>query len=58
METRNREKAAILYEAIDSSDGFYTAHAHDESRSLMNVTFRLPTSELTNDFVPRLSHQA
>ena len=50
MEIRNREKAAILYEAIDSSDGFYSAHAVREARSLMNVTFRLPTRELTEQF--------
>lgn len=50
METRNREKAAILYDAIDSSDGYYVAHAAKEARSLMNVTFRLPTTELTEQF--------
>lgn len=50
MEMRNREKAAVLYDAIDSSDGFYSAHAGREARSLMNVTFRLPTSELTEQF--------
>jgi len=46
----NREKAAILYDAIDSSDGFYTGHAAREARSLMNVTFRLPTDELDSQF--------
>jgi phosphoserine aminotransferase len=50
MEIRNREKAAILYDAIDSSDGFYSAAAAREARSLMNVTFRLPASELTEQF--------
>ena len=50
METRNREKAAILYDAIDSSDGYYVAHAAKEARSLMNVTFRLPTTESTEQF--------
>lgn len=50
MEIRNREKAAILYDAIDSSDGFYAAHAAKEARSLMNVTFRLPTVELAEQF--------
>ena len=50
MAVRNREKASILYSAIDSSDGFYTAHAARESRSLMNVIFRLPTVELTERF--------
>jgi phosphoserine aminotransferase len=42
----NREKAAILYDAIDSSDGFYTGHASLDARSLMNVTFRLPSENL------------
>lgn len=50
MAVRNREKAAILYDAIDSSDGFYTGHAEREARSLMNVTFRLPSSELDEKF--------
>jgi phosphoserine aminotransferase len=27
-------------------DGFYKGHAKPDSRSLMNVTFRLPTEEL------------
>jgi phosphoserine aminotransferase len=42
----NREKAAILYDAIDSSDGFYMGHASRDARSLMNVTFRLPSENL------------
>jgi phosphoserine aminotransferase len=50
MEVRNREKAAILYDAIDSSDGFYTGFADREARSLMNVTFRLPSPELDERF--------
>ena len=50
METRNHEKASVLYEAIDSSDGFYTASVAKEARSMMNVTFRLPTVELTDQF--------
>ena len=50
MEIRNREKAAVLYDAIDSSDGYYSGHAEKEARSSMNVTFRLPTIELTENF--------
>ena len=42
MHEINRRKAAMLYEAIDSSHGFYQGHARPECRSLMNVTFRLP----------------
>jgi phosphoserine aminotransferase len=48
---RNREKAAILYDAIDSSDGFYKGHACRDCRSLMNVTFTLADDDLTKRFV-------
>ena len=50
MAKRNSEKAAILYDAIDSSDGFYSGHAERNARSLMNVTFQLPTPELDEQF--------
>lgn len=50
MDARNHEKAAILYDSIDASDGFYTGHAERPARSLMNVTFRLPSEELDNRF--------
>jgi phosphoserine aminotransferase len=50
MKTRNEQKAAILYNAIDASDGFYTGHAERPVRSVMNVTFRLPTEELEDRF--------
>jgi phosphoserine aminotransferase len=48
---RNKKKAAILYQAIDESGGFYRGHASPEVRSLMNVTFRLPSEELEKRFV-------
>jgi phosphoserine aminotransferase len=41
----NREKARLLYDEIDRSGGFYVGHAQPGSRSLMNVTFRLPNTE-------------
>ena len=50
MEALNREKADLLYGAIDGS-GFYAGTAEAESRSLMNVTFRLPSEELEGRFV-------
>jgi phosphoserine aminotransferase len=50
MEKLNEEKAKVLYDAIDASDGFYTGHAEKGARSLMNVTFRLPTEELEKQF--------
>ncbi len=46
MEKHNEDKAKILYDVIDKSDGFYKGHAQGDSRSLMNVTFRLPSEEL------------
>ncbi len=46
----NEEKAEILYDAIDTSDGFYSGHAEKSARSLMNVTFRLPSEDLEKQF--------
>ena len=50
MQIKNEEKAAILYNAIDGSDGFYTGHAEPNCRSIMNVTFRLPSAQLDEMF--------
>jgi phosphoserine aminotransferase len=50
MERENEAKAALLYDAIDATD-FYRGHAAPEARSLMNVTFRLPTEDLEKQFV-------
>ncbi|MEJ7849643.1 MAG: 3-phosphoserine/phosphohydroxythreonine transaminase [Pyrinomonadaceae bacterium] len=50
MQTRNEAKAAILYDAIDASEGFFTGHADRSARSMMNVTFRLPSPELEAQF--------
>ena len=50
IEEMNREKAALLYQVIDATD-FYRGHAEEASRSLMNVTFNLPTPELEAKFV-------
>ena len=49
----NAEKAAILYEAIDGSGGYYRGVAEPGSRSRMNVTFRLPSDERERAFVER-----
>lgn len=46
----NERKAAKLYAEIDRS-GYYRGHADADSRSLMNVTFRLPSEELEKLFV-------
>lgn len=57
MAQRNAEKAALVYAAIDNSDGFYRGHAEKDSRSLMNVTFRLPSEELEQRFVAEAAAQ-
>lgn len=49
MQKRAQQKAALLYEVIDSSS-FYTGHAAVGSRSHMNVTWRLPSAELESRF--------
>lgn len=57
MEKLNREKADLLYTFIDES-GFYRGTADADSRSLMNVTFRLPSEELEKEFVAAASQSA
>ena len=56
MQRRNEEKARKIYDAIDSTD-FYRGHAARESRSNMNVTFRLPTEELEKKFTAEATAQ-
>ncbi len=51
MERRNREKAGRLYAAIDAAPGFYRCPVERESRSVMNVVFRLPTESDEERFV-------
>jgi phosphoserine aminotransferase len=51
MYARNQDKARILYDELDRSEGFYAGHARPDDRSLMNVTFRLPSDDLTSQFV-------
>jgi len=50
MDALNRKKAGLLYDMFDASD-FYRATADADSRSLMNVTFRLPDEELEKRFI-------
>ena len=51
IEKRNKQKGDLLYGTIDTLSDFYKGAAEIESRSLMNVTFRLPTEELEAKFV-------
>ncbi|HHU51688.1 MAG TPA: 3-phosphoserine/phosphohydroxythreonine transaminase [Firmicutes bacterium] len=51
MAKKNQEKAGLIYEEIDDSAGYYRGHAEAGSRSLMNITFRLPNEELEKKFI-------
>ena len=51
IEKRNEEKAKYIYDAIDNSNGFYYGHATEDSRSLMNITFRVADEELEKKFL-------
>ncbi len=46
IEKHNREKAALLYDAIDEDPAYFTCPVAKEDRSLMNPVFRLPNEEL------------
>ncbi len=51
MHEQNQRKAAMLYDVVDANADFYQGHAQKDCRSLMNVTFRLPSDDLTAKFV-------
>jgi phosphoserine aminotransferase len=57
IEKVNRKKAKLIYDVIDKSNGFYKGHAKPDSRSLMNVTFNLPTPELEASCVKEAAEQ-
>ena len=50
MAAFNEKKGQLIYNFLDNSE-FYRATAEPDSRSLMNVTFRLPSEELEQRFV-------
>jgi phosphoserine aminotransferase len=56
MEQENHDKASLLYEAIDASS-FYRGHADADARSMMNVTFRLPSEDLEKKFTSEATGQ-
>jgi len=51
IEQRNRAKAAKLYAVIDANAGFYRSPVEKQSRSVMNVVFRLPSEAQEEAFV-------
>ena len=51
IEEANRKKAARLYGVVDANPQFYRSPVEMESRSVMNVVFRLPSPELEEQFI-------
>ncbi|MCK4303667.1 MAG: 3-phosphoserine/phosphohydroxythreonine transaminase [Candidatus Eisenbacteria sp.] len=51
VEEHNRKKASIIYSTIDENPGFFRAPVAKDSRSFMNIVFRLPSEELEKKFV-------
>ena len=56
MQKRNQEKAAILYDYLDSQD-YYVAPVEKESRSMMNVTFVTGDADLDKKFAKEAAEQ-
>lgn len=51
VEALNEEKAEMLYEVIDNSNGFYHCPVHKRFRSSMNVVFTLPDKAIEEEFL-------
>lgn len=51
MFEQNKRKAQMLYDVVDANPELYIGHAQPHCRSVMNVTFRLPSDELTSRFL-------
>ncbi len=51
MGRKNREKGDLLYDLFDANPGFFRTPVRKDSRSYMNVVWRLPTEELERMFI-------
>ena len=51
MALRAQQRAQLLYEAIESTQGYWRAHAATECRSVMNITWHGPNPEAEAAFL-------
>lgn len=51
-----QKKSGMLYDEIDRDD-FYRGAVKKDSRSMMNVTYRLPSEELEQKFLEEAAHE-
>ncbi len=56
VQERNERKAKLIYDQIDAGD-FYRGTARAEDRSLMNITFRMPSEEIEKRFISEAEKQ-
>ncbi|MFJ7726932.1 3-phosphoserine/phosphohydroxythreonine transaminase [Neobacillus sp. NPDC097160] len=54
---QNEKKAKLIYDGIDTSNGFYIGHSEPDSRSLMNITFNLNSKELEKNFLEQAKQE-
>jgi len=54
IEKMNKQKAALIYDILDKSS-FFKGAVEKDSRSMMNVTFRLPNEDLEKAFLAEAS---
>ncbi|XP_020581856.1 phosphoserine aminotransferase 2, chloroplastic-like [Phalaenopsis equestris] len=57
VEEKNIKKASILYDTIDGSGGFYVCPVEKSVKSLMNVPFTLPNSDLEKKFIAEAAEE-
>jgi phosphoserine aminotransferase len=58
MEAQNRKKAERLYGVIDANAAFFRCPVEQQSRSVMNVVFRLPSEADEERFVTEAKKRA
>lgn len=51
MAERANRRSGLIYDVLDTSDGFYTGPAQLDARSRTNVVFRLASPELNDRFL-------
>ena len=56
IEQKNREKAKLIYDELDSSE-FWEPHAAQSARSLMNITWRIARKELETSFIEEAKNE-
>ncbi|MDF2961233.1 MAG: transporter [Paenibacillus sp.] len=54
---RNHEKVKLIYDVIDQSGGFYEGLVETDSRSLMNITFKVMNDEVEKEFLSQAEQQ-